>query len=167
MVKDQTQFPQFRVGVGQDSRRFLPPESTKPCVIGGLIFDDVPGLSADSDGDVAVHALCNAITSLTGIPILEGIATDLCLKDGITDSQVYLEKALECLGSQKITHVALTFEGKKPNISARILEMREKIASVMHLDVSQIGITATSGSGLTDVGCGDGVHCLCILTTYG
>jgi 2-C-methyl-D-erythritol 2,4-cyclodiphosphate synthase len=133
-------------------------------VIGGLIFEDVPGLSADSDGDVAYHAICNAITSLTGVPILEGIANDLCLKDGITDSQVYLEKALESLGMQKITHVALTFEGKRPNISARSLEMRQKIASVMHLDLSQVGITATSGSGLTDVGCGDGVHCLCILT---
>lgn len=158
-------FPKFRVGVGQDSHRFLPPDSTKPCVLGGLIFEDVPGLSAESDGDVVFHAICNAITTLTGVPILEEIAAELCHKDGITDSQVFLEKGIQILGSQTIQHVALTIEGKKPNIASRYLEMRQKIATVMCLDISQVGITAITGAGLTDVGCGDGVHCLCILTT--
>jgi 2-C-methyl-D-erythritol 2,4-cyclodiphosphate synthase len=158
-------YPKFRVGIGQDSHRFLPPESSKPCVIAGLIFEEMPGLSADSDGDVVLHSICNAITSLTGVPILGGIAIDLCHKDGITDSQVYLEKALETLGTQKIEHVALTIEGKRPRLQARTLEMRTKIATVMNLDVSQVGITATSGDGLTDFGCGDGLQCFCILTT--
>lgn len=154
-----------RVGIGQDSHRFLPSDSTKPCVIGGLIFEDAPGLSADSDGDVIFHALCNAITSLTGVPILGGIAIDLCHKDGITDSQVYLEKAMETLGKQRIEHVALTIEGKRPRFQARNLEMRQKIASVMKLDLSQVGLTATSGDGLTDFGCGDGLMCFCNITT--
>lgn len=158
-------FPKVRVGIGQDSHRFLPPDASKPCVIAGLIFEDVPGLDADSDGDVVFHAICNAITSLTGVPILGGIAIDLCHKDGITDSQVYLERALETLGQQKIEHVALTIEGKRPRMQSRNLEMRQKIASVMKLDIGQVGLTATSGDGLTDFGCGDGLQCFCILTT--
>jgi 2-C-methyl-D-erythritol 2,4-cyclodiphosphate synthase len=158
-------YPKVRVGIGQDSHRFLPPDSTKPCVIGGLIFEDTPGLAADSDGDVIFHAICNAITSLTGVPILGGIAIDLCHKDGITDSQVYLERAMQTLGKQKIEHVALTVEGKRPRFQARNLEMRQKIASVLRLDISQVGLTATSGDGLTDFGCGDGLQCFCILTT--
>lgn len=164
-MNQQQSFPKYRVGIGQDSHRFLPPESSKLCVIGGLIFEDVPGLAGDSDGDVIFHAICNAITSLTGAAILDGIANDLCHKDGITDSQVYLEKALETLGSQRIEHVALTVEGKRPRIASRYLEMRLKIASVMQLDVTQIGLTAHSGEGLTDFGCGDGLQCLCVLTT--
>jgi 2-C-methyl-D-erythritol 2,4-cyclodiphosphate synthase len=154
-----------RTGLGQDSHRFLPPGSAKPCVIAGIIFDDTPGLDADSDGDVVFHAICNAISSVTGVPILGGIAIELCHKDGITDSQVYLEKALETLGNQQIEHVALTIEGKRPRFQQRNLEMRQKVASVMKLDVTQVGLTVTSGDGLSDFGCGDGLMCFCIITT--
>ncbi len=158
-------WPRIRTGIGQDSHRFLPADSAKPCVVAGLIFEDTPGLSADSDGDVVYHAICNAISSVTGVPILGGIAIDLCHKDGITDSQVFLEKALETLKKQKIEHVALTIEGKRPRFQARNLEMRLKIAHVLGIDVCQVGLTVTSGDGLTDFGCGDGLQCFCVMTT--
>jgi 2-C-methyl-D-erythritol 2,4-cyclodiphosphate synthase len=154
-----------RTGIGQDSHRFLPADSTKPCVVGGLIFEDVPGFNANSDGDVVLHAICNAISSLTGILILGNIADDLCLKDGITDSEVYLVEAMRTLGGQHVTHVAVTIEGKKPRFKNRLIEMRQNIARIMHLEVSQVGITATSGEGLTDFGCGDGVQVFAIVTT--
>lgn len=154
-----------RTGIGQDSHRFLPPESSKPCVIAGLIFGDVPGFMANSDGDVVFHAICNAISSLTGVLILGAIADELCLKDGITDSEVFLKEAMKTLGKQRVTHVSITIEAKKPKFKERILEMRENIARVMDLDISQVGLTATSGEGLTDFGCGDGVQCFAIVTT--
>lgn len=154
-----------RTGIGQDSHRFLPADSSKPCVIGGLIFDDAPGFNANSDGDVVLHAICNAISSLTGILILGDIADDLCLKDGITDSEIYLIEAMKTLGNQSITHVAVTIEAKKPKFKHRLLEMRQNIARIMQLDVTQVGITATSGEGLTDFGCGDGVQAFAIVTT--
>src|SRR5271156_1220294 len=100
--------PLFRTGIGRDSHRFLPADSSKPCIVGGVIFEGVPGLDAESDGDVVYHAICNAITSLSGVPILGGIARDLCRKDGITDSQVYLERALQTLKKQTIVHLAIT-----------------------------------------------------------
>ena len=161
----ETRTPICRTGIGQDSHRFLPADSTKPCIVAGLIFEDSPGLDADSDGDVVYHAICNAITSLTGVPILGGIARDLCRKDGITDSQVYVEKALETLGKQKIVHVALSIEGKRPHFEEKIPAMRKKIASVLRIKVESVGMTATSGDGLTDFGCGDGLQCFCVLTT--
>jgi 2-C-methyl-D-erythritol 2,4-cyclodiphosphate synthase len=154
-----------RTGIGQDSHRFLSSDSSKPCIIAGLIFEDAPGFNANSDGDVVFHAICNAISSLTGILILGDIADDLCLKDGITDSEVYLIEAMKALGKQKITHVAITIEAKKPKFKHRLLEMRENIARVMKLDISQVGMTATSGEGLTDFGCGDGVQAFAIVTT--
>src|SRR3990167_4155946 len=100
MHNSETSAPRIRVGIGKDSHRFLPPDSSKPCTLGGVIFDEVPGLAADSDGDVIFHAICNAMTSLTSVPILGEIAIELCHKDGITDSSVYVEKALETLGKQ-------------------------------------------------------------------
>ena len=154
-----------RTGIGQDSHRFLTTDSTKPCVIAGLVFEEDPGFNANSDGDVVFHALCNAISSLTGILILGGLATDLCLKDGITDSEVYLKLALKTLGKQKISHVAITIEAKKPKFKPRIDEMRANIARVLELELSQVGLTATTGEGLTYFGCGDGVQAFAIITT--
>jgi len=154
-----------RTGIGQDSHRFLPSDSSKPCIIAGIIFEGVPGFNANSDGDVVFHAICNAITSVTGVMILGDIADDLCLKDGITDSEVYLFEALKTLGNQKISHVAISLEGKKPKFKQRIHDMRANIARVMDLNITQVGITATSGEGLTDFGCGDGVQCFAIVTT--
>ena len=157
-------FPSFKVGIGQDSHRFLPADSSKPCIIGGIIFEDTPGLAADSDGDVVFHSICNAITSISGIPILGGVAIELCHKDGITDSEVYLERALATLGNKTIEHVALSIEGKRPKLQARNLEMRQNIARALKISVEQVGLTATSGDGLTDFGCGEGLQCFCILT---
>lgn len=154
-----------RTGIGQDSHRFLPEDATKPCVIAGLIFEDTPGLNANSDGDVVLHAICNAISSVSGVPILGHIADDLCLKEGITDSEVYLNEAVKTLRKQRITHVAVTIEGKRPKFKNRLIEMRKNIARIMNLDPSQVGITATTGEGLTDFGCGDGLQAIAIVTT--
>lgn len=153
------------VGIGQDSHRFLSQDATKLCIIGGVIFEDSPGLAADSDGDVVFHAICNAITSLSGVPILGKVAIDLCHKEGITDSGVYLARALETLSPKRIEHVALSIEGKRPRLQPRLQEMRQSVASSLHIELAQVGITATSGDGLTDFGCGEGLQCLCILTT--
>lgn len=156
----------IRTGIGQDSHRFLNSQAApKTCIIGGLPFDEVPGFDANSDGDVVYHAICNAISSVTGILILGAIADDLCLNKGITDSEAYLIEALKTLGKQKITHIAITLEGKRPKFKKRIEEMREKIASVMSLDLSEIGITATTGEELTGFGRGEGVQCIAIITT--
>ena len=155
----------IRTGIGQDSHRFLNSESTKPCIIAGIIFEGAPGFKANSDGDIVFHAICNAITSLTGTLILGGIADELCEKDGITDSSVYLKEAMHTLGYQKITHVAITIEAKKPHFKERLLEMRQNTADVMGLQLEQIGITATTGEGLTEFGLGEGAQAFAIITT--
>ena len=45
------------------------------------------------------------------------------------------------------------------------MEVRRNIAKVMGLELSQVGLTATSGEGLTDFGCGDGIQCFCVIST--
>ncbi len=155
----------IRTGIGQDSHRFIKEDSSKQCKMAGIIFDDCPGFLADSDGDVVFHAICNAITSLTHVPILGKIAIDLCHKDGITDSEVYLKKAKDTLNKQKITHKAITIEGKRPRMQKKIDSMRENIARVLNLKIENVGITATSGDGLTDFGCAEGVQSFCVVTT--
>lgn len=154
----------LKVGIGQDSHRFLPKGSSKPCVIGGIVFDDMPGFSADSDGDVVFHAICNAISSITGVSILGEIAEELCKKDGISDSEVYVKRALSTMGGGEIVHVAITIEAKRPRLQGMIEGMKGSVASVLKIKPGQVGITVTSGDGLTDFGLGEGVHCIVIIT---
>lgn len=154
-----------KTGIGQDSHRFESIDSSKPCIIAGVHFKEVPGFKANSDGDVVFHAICNAISSISGVLILGGVADELCLKDGITDSSTYLKEAKKTLRpQQKISHVALSIEAKKPKFSKHLDEMRENIATILEINKDQVGITATSGEGLSDFGCGDGVQCFCIIT---
>jgi 2-C-methyl-D-erythritol 2,4-cyclodiphosphate synthase len=157
--------PIVRTGIGQDSHRFLQQGTTKPCVLGGVIFEHEAGFQANSDGDVIFHALCNAISSVTGEIILGLKADEILAREGITDSRVYLEEALKTLGNQRITHVAITIEARRPKILGKIPELRRSIAEAMGLGISQVGITATSGEGLTDFGLGEGLQCFCIITT--
>lgn len=153
-----------RTSIGKSSHRFLPPESTKPCIIAGIIFDDLPGFQSKSDGDIVFHALCNAITSLTHIQILGEVASTLCLREGITDSEVYLHEAVKTLQTEKIIHVSISLEAKRPQFKEQLIAMRENIARVLKISMVQVGITAISGDGLSDVGCGDGATCLALIT---
>ena len=155
----------FRTGLGQDSHAFESKKG-KPCVIGGVTISDHVGLDADSDGDVIFHAICNAITSLTGVSILGEIAPKLCKEQGIKDSKVYLEKALQTLGEEKIHHVALSLEGKTPRLQKHIPSLCENVSKVLKISPKQVGITITSGDGLTAFGRGEGLQCFCIITTF-
>ena len=159
----------FKTGLGQDSHRFETKDSSKPCIIGGVYFEDQPGFKANSDGDVVYHAICNAISSITGVLILGGIADELCLKDGITNSEVYLKEAFITLQNEglHISHVAISIEAKKPSFKEHIQSMKENIAKVLDISPKDVGITATSGEGLSDYGCGDGVQAFCVLSAFG
>lgn len=158
----------FKTGLGQDSHRFENKDSSKPCVIGGVHIEDVPGFMANSDGDVVYHAICNAISSITGVLILGGIADELCSKDGITNSEFYLKEAMRTLGEKhyKISNVALSVEGKKPHLKKYLEQIKKNVASILNIEAEDVGITATSGEGLSDYGCGDGVQCFSIITVF-
>jgi len=153
----------IRTGIGQDSHRFEE-EKEKPCMIGGICFEGHKGLKGNSDADVVLHALANAISGITGVNILGKIADELC-KKGITDSTSYLKEGLTYLNGKEITHVSVSIECKTPKISPRIMEMKTYIASLLNIDVSDIGVTATTGEGLTDFGKGLGIQAFVIVTT--
>ncbi|MCB1082428.1 MAG: 2-C-methyl-D-erythritol 2,4-cyclodiphosphate synthase [Chlamydiia bacterium] len=155
----------YKTGIGQDSHRFEKEKSKKKCIVAGLVFEDAPGLDADSDGDVVFHAICNAITSLTHVPILGKVAIDLCHNQGITNSRIYLDEALKTLGKKTIEHVALTIEGKRPKFQKRADDIRQSVATAMNLSLDQVGITFTSGDGLTAFGRGEGLMCYALVTT--
>lgn len=151
----------MKVAIGQDSHRFDFDNKEKKLVLGGVIFEG-PALSANSDGDVVLHAITNAISGITCINILGKIADEMC-KSGVTDSKEYLKKAMEYL-EEKIVHISISIEGKVPKISPKVEEMRESISNILGIKKNQVGITATTGEGLTEFGKGNGISVFVILT---
>lgn len=149
--------------IGQDSHRFT--DENKPLKLGGVLFEDCKGMLANSDGDVVLHALTNAISGLTAHNILGKPADELC-KKGITDSTAYLQLALDDLKekSMKLVHVSVSIECKKPKITPKVVSMREKIGELCGIKPEQVGITATTGEGLTEFGRGEGIAVICIVT---
>jgi len=152
----------YKTGIGQDSHRFQ--SEGKGAVVGGLCFDDAPPLDADSDGDVVFHAICNAITSITHVPILGDLAIKMCHEKGIRDSHQYLAAALKTLKGYQIEHIALTIEGQRPKFQKRSQELRQSVAAAVGIDSDQIGVTFTTGDGMTAFGRGEGLQCFCVIS---
>lgn len=153
----------FKVGIGQDSHQFEPKKSQKPLIIGGVKIKNHPGFLANSDGDIVLHAITNAISSITKKKILGKIADDLC-KEGKTDSGIYLKIALSHLDPWEITHIAITIEGLKPKIAQHLSLIESNTARILNLHPGQVGITATTGEQLTKMGQGLGMQALAIVT---
>jgi 2-C-methyl-D-erythritol 2,4-cyclodiphosphate synthase len=151
--------------IGQDSHRFYTFE-IKPLILGGTLIPNAPGLLANSDGDVVLHAVANAVSGLTGVNILGEYADRLCLEENIKDSSVYLSEALKYLNDITLTHISISIECSKPRISPYIQDMKCFIGKLLGLPPEHVGITATSGEGLTAFGKGEGISVLCILTGY-
>src|SRR5690606_38862338 len=81
----------IKVGIGQDSHRIRETRD-KPFVLGGVTFDEPFHLEGNSDSDVILHAITNAISGVTGRPVLGPVADKLC-KAGDTNSATYLKVA--------------------------------------------------------------------------
>ncbi len=151
----------FKTGLGQDSHAFE--DNNKPLLLAGIDFNFNQGLRANSDGDVLLHALTNAISSITGVNILGTKADELC-QQGVTDSSEYLKLALINLHNCDIQHVAISIECLMPKISPKINEMKANLAKLLNISTADIGITATTGEGLTSFGRGEGIQVLCIVS---
>ena len=152
----------MKVGIGQDSHKFDFKNKSKSLILGGITFEGYPGLLGNSDADVVLHAITNAVSGITCKNILGEEADNLC-RAGITNSEIYLRNALRFLTS-KIIHVSISIECKTPKITPKIENMRNNISRILNISKNSIGITATTGEELTEVGKGNGISVICIIT---
>ena len=153
--------------LGQDSHAYdLNSKGEHLIMVGGYkVPNDYPVL-ANSDGDTVLHAITNAVSGFTTRNILGSVADKICLEQGIKDSSVYLNEALKDLRAlnAKIVHVSMSIECKRPKLSPHIEGIRSSLSSLLDVDPSHIGITATTGEGLTAFGRGEGMQVFVILT---
>ncbi len=146
-----------KVGLGLDSHRFS--RTKKPLILGGVKISMSGGLEGNSDGDVLLHALTNAISSGLGGGSLSTFADEMCNK-GIKNSIKYLEVILEKMRSKNfsVENLAIAIEGKKPKLERHFLKIRKNLSKLLEVAPEKIGITVTSGEELTAFGRGEGLQ---------
>ncbi len=120
-------------------------------------------MKANSDGDVVLHAITNAISGITCVNILGKIADEMCNIKGIKNSEEYVKEALKYL-KEEIIHISISIECKTPKISPKIEEMRKNIARILNINENCVGITATTGEELTEFGKGNGISVFACIT---
>ena len=152
-----------KTGIGLDSHQFVEGESDRVLVLGGLVFEDAPALSGNSDADVILHAVTDAVSGVTGHAVIGAVADAMC-KEGITDSKEYLKLSLADLAEWQISHLSVAIECSRPKIDPKVPAMRASLAGLLGIKDSDVCITATTGEGLNDFGRGLGIHASAVLT---
>lgn len=159
----------FLVGLGQDSHEFEESSATKPpapLTLGGVEIKNQPKLKGESDGDVILHALYNAISQAIGGGSLGLFATRRCHVKGVTDSKKYLRPLLASLARKHYTlnNIGIQLECVRPKIDPLAPQIKKSLARITGLPSRRIGITATTGENLTSFGKGKGIQCFAIVS---
>ncbi|MDH7499241.1 MAG: 2-C-methyl-D-erythritol 2,4-cyclodiphosphate synthase [candidate division NC10 bacterium] len=145
-----------KVGLGYDIHPLV---EGRPLILGGVRIPYEQGLSGDSDADVLVHAIIDALLGAAG----EG---DIGRFFGVGDpkwmgvsSLLLLEQVREAMEKKglAIHNLDATVIAQAPRLSPFLEEMRENIGRVLRIDVAQINIKATTAKGLGVIGEGKGI----------
>lgn len=153
----------IKTAIGQDSHPFESQNSSRKLILGGVEIEGHRGCAGNSDADVIMHAITNALSGISGVTIL-GAVTDRLCKTGITDSREYVKRALDTLKGYQLTHISVSLEMKTPRLAPYVEAIKASVADTCGIDIRSVGITATSGEGLTAFGRGEGIQAFVIVT---
>lgn len=157
----------MRIGTGYDVHRLV---ENRKLILGGVEIPYEKGLLGHSDADVCVHAIMDA---LLGAAALGDIGQHFPDKDPAyagADSLVLLKKVSELLSKELyyVENIDATIICQRPKLAPYIPAMRENVARVLELELSQVSIKATTEEGLGFTGQGEGiaVQAVCLLSNY-
>ena len=146
----------IRIGNGYDVHALAP---GLPLWLGGVQVESPIGCIAHSDGDVAIHALCDALLGALALGDIGKHFPDTDPQSKGISSILLLKKVGELLNEQYflIENIDATIIAQAPKMRPHIDTMRQNIADALGIDVSQVNVKATTEEGLGFTGKGKGI----------
>jgi 2-C-methyl-D-erythritol 2,4-cyclodiphosphate synthase len=155
----------FKVGIGYDVHQL---EEGKKFVLGGVPLAHEKGPVAHSDGDVLIHALCDALLGAANLRDIGTHFPDTSDDYEGVDSKLLLKKTVALLNEQgfHIGNIDSTVCLQRPKVKEYIPIMQETLAKVIGLDIDDISIKATTTERLGFVGREEGISAYAVVLLY-
>ena len=154
----------MRIGHGFDVHAFGPGEFI---TLGGVRIPHTHGLIAHSDGDVLLHALCDALLGAAGLGDIGQHFPDSSAEFKGIDSRILLRRVMALLREQGLTvgNADATIIAQAPKMAPHIPAMRNNIAADLAIAPGRINVKATTTERLGYIGRGEGiaVHAVALL----
>ena len=155
----------FRIGHGYDVHALG--EGLK-LVLGGVEIEHTKGCIAHSDGDVLIHAICDALLGALALGDIGKHFPDTSAEFKGIDSRKLLVRVVELLAEQgyKVGNIDSTIAMQRPKLRPYIDTMREQIALTIGIDVDCVSVKATTTEKLGFEGEELGVSATCVALVY-
>ncbi len=152
----------MRVGQGYDVHAFGPGDHV---MLGGVRIAHEQGIRAHSDGDVLLHALCDALLGAMGLGDIGQHFPDTDPRWKGADSRVFLRHCAELLRQRhwRLVNADLTVVAEAPRLGSHRPKMVETIAADLGSRPERINVKATTHEGLGAFGRREGIACLAIV----
>lgn len=156
---------EMRIGHGFDVHRFGPGDHV---VLGGVRIPHDRGLVAHSDGDVVIHALCDALLGAAALGDIGSHFPDTDPEYAGADSRALLRRVVALIrgrGGLVVANVDCTVIAQRPRLRPHIEAMRRHLAADLGVGAERVSVKATTTEGLGYTGRGEGIaaHAVCLL----
>jgi len=157
---------EYRIGNGYDVHQLAP---ELPLVLGGVRIPHDKGCVAHSDGDVLIHALCDALLGALALGDIGRHFPDTSDEYAGIDSRVLLARVVAMVreAGWEVVNVDTTLLAQKPKVAPFVPQMRKALADVMDIPVDRVSVKATTTEHLGFVGREEGIaaQAVCLLCT--
>jgi 2-C-methyl-D-erythritol 2,4-cyclodiphosphate synthase len=150
------------IGQGIDAHRFEP---GRPLILGGVRISYPQGLAAHSDGDVVIHALCDALLGAAALGDIGRHFPDTDAAYAGIDSRILLRRVIESLrGRGLAVHNAdLTIVAQRPRLATFLEDMNRVLAMDLDCPVERVNVKATTTERMGFTGRGEGIAAFAVV----
>jgi len=146
----------MRIGQGVDAHRF---KTGAKLILGGVSIPYEQGLEAHSDGDVLIHALCDALLGALALGDIGQHFPDNSDDYKGIDSRILLRRVMDLVqeNNYQLVNADMTIIAQAPKMASYLPAMRDKLAADMQTPIENVSIKATTTEQMGFTGRGEGI----------